>query len=50
MVRFRGNPVLLGGRSSVEKDFEVYNSVEEYDVGTDAWSFLEPMKVARFGH
>ena len=50
MVRFRGNPVIIGGRNSVRENFAVHKSVEEYDVGTDAWSFLEPMNVARYGH
>ena len=50
MVRFRGNPVLLGGRCKVDNNFEVYNFVEEYDVATDSWSFLESMNIARYGH
>jgi N-acetylneuraminic acid mutarotase len=50
MVRFRGNPVLLGGRNTTDSGFEVYDSIEEYDVVTDAWSFLEKMKIPRYGH
>ena len=36
MVRFRGNLVILGGRSSKKEPFTARSSVEEYDVKNDS--------------
>ena len=47
LVRFRDQPVVLGGEIRIDDVLQVCDSVEEYDTVKGVWSYLEPMQEAR---